>query len=116
MRGFHTHFDYIGKMETLDKDLKNIGEQMGISLPALKKTNISKPSLAESSGELQLGREDQLLLEDIFADDFNNFGYQKLSTAYWLANLCNRQLPNMFFADIIPAFSNRVFPALSSAG
>ncbi|TWX52492.1 sulfotransferase family 2 domain-containing protein [Colwellia hornerae] len=75
MMGYNTDIDYVGKLETIEKDLHYIAEKIGVNFPPLKKKNVTEDIKNKSS----MGNEDKLLIEKLFKADFVNFDYELTS-------------------------------------
>lgn len=72
--GFNTDFNYIGKYENIESDLESISAALGVKFGSLSRRNQSP----RKSGGAELSQADRILIEEMFADDFKNFGYKMI--------------------------------------
>jgi len=75
MMGYNTDINYVGKLETIEKDLLCIAKTIGANFQALKKKNVA----AGIKNKFDMGNEDKLLIEKLFKADFINFDYELTS-------------------------------------
>ncbi len=72
--GFNTDYNFIGKYENIEFDLESIAAELGVKFGSLSKRNQSP----RKSAGAQLLQADRTLIEEMFADDFKNFGYSMI--------------------------------------
>lgn len=69
-------FDYIGRFENLNRDAPVILKEMGCDIPFPSQRDVRfKPTDATAQLARYFGPRTIRLVDEIFADDFNNFGY-----------------------------------------
>lgn len=72
----YVQFDYVGRFERIEADSAEILEKIGVDIPFPTQKQVQfKPTNAEERLQHYLTPACQALVEDIYADDFANFGY-----------------------------------------
>ena len=75
MYGCNTKMDFIGRLETINKDLAVLADKLQINLPPIPHKNSSK----KEDKPYIMSNEDKKLIEEMFKDDFIQLGYEMTS-------------------------------------
>tara|TARA_Y100000589_G_C26968993_1_gene553777 strand:- start:16 stop:816 length:801 start_codon:yes stop_codon:yes gene_type:complete len=74
----NNNFDFIGKQETFDSDFKYILKKLDLKMDIKNKNIINKNNFSEYKYTNKYTKEQIKIINEIYHDDFINFGYKKL--------------------------------------